>query len=159
MRSSSETTRVHHAVRRRGAKKFRPCFQGGQRRPGDFGRERREFAGGLRPDWTLPRSSCLARCSSCGGAALPCRYVSRWGERGASMSSSHQRAATVTRHAQRRPSPKSHLIMMFSEDELGRRSIAAPLDAIGAPEPGPQRVDQRFGAIISLRQFFWLWRV
>jgi hypothetical protein len=29
--------------------------------------------------------------------------------------------------------------MMFSEDELGRRSIAAPLDAIGAPEPGPQR--------------------
>jgi hypothetical protein len=31
----------------------RPCFRGGQRRPGDFGRERREFAGGLRPDRTL----------------------------------------------------------------------------------------------------------
>jgi hypothetical protein len=57
------------------------------------------IAGGLRPDRTLPRSSCLARCSSCCGAALPRRYVSRWGERGASMSSSHQRAATVTRHA------------------------------------------------------------
>jgi hypothetical protein len=26
----------------------RPCFQGGQCHPGDFGRERREFAGGLR---------------------------------------------------------------------------------------------------------------
>jgi hypothetical protein len=31
---------------------------------------------------TLPRSSCLARCSSCGGAVLPRRYVSRWGEGG-----------------------------------------------------------------------------
>ena len=70
-------------------------------RPGDFGRERREFAGGLRPDRTLPRSFCSARCSSGGGAALPRRYASRWGERGACMSSSHQRAATVTRHAQR----------------------------------------------------------
>jgi len=48
----------------------RPCFQGGQRRPGDFGRERREFAGGLRPDRTPPRSSCLARCSSCGAPPL-----------------------------------------------------------------------------------------
>ena len=48
-----------------------------------------------------------ARCSSCGGAALPRRYVSRWGERGASMFSSHQRAATVTRHAQRRSSPRA----------------------------------------------------
>jgi hypothetical protein len=57
-------------------------FQGGQRRPGDFGRERREFAGGLRPNRTLPRSSCLARCSSCGSAALPRCYVSRWGEGG-----------------------------------------------------------------------------
>jgi hypothetical protein len=56
--------------------------QGGQRRPGDSGRERREFAGGLRSDRTLPRSSCLARCSSCCGAALPRRYVSREGERG-----------------------------------------------------------------------------
>ena len=56
----------------------RPCFRDGQRRPGDFGRERREFAGGLRLDRTLPRSSCLARCSSCRGAALPRRYVSRW---------------------------------------------------------------------------------
>jgi hypothetical protein len=50
-------------------------------RPGDFGRERREFAV-LRPDRMLRRSSCLARCSSCGGAALPRRYVSRWGETG-----------------------------------------------------------------------------
>jgi hypothetical protein len=32
------------------------------------------------------------------------KYEAPWG---ASMSSSHQRAATVTRHAQRRPSPKS----------------------------------------------------
>jgi hypothetical protein len=32
---------------------------------------------------TLPRPSCLARRSSCGGAALPRRYVSRWGEGGA----------------------------------------------------------------------------
>jgi hypothetical protein len=71
----------------------------GETSPGDFGREGREFADGLRPDRTLPRPSCLARCSSCGGAALPRRYVSRWGERGASMSSSRQRAATVTRHA------------------------------------------------------------
>jgi hypothetical protein len=32
----------------------------------------------------------LGGCSSCGGAALPRRYESRWDERGASMSSSHQ---------------------------------------------------------------------
>ena len=49
-------------------------------------------------DRTLPRSSCLARCSSCGGAALPRRYVSGWDERGP-LCSSQQRAATVTRHA------------------------------------------------------------
>jgi hypothetical protein len=54
-----------------------------QRRPGDFGRERREFAGGLRRIGRLPWSSCLARCLRCGGAALPRRYVSRGGERGA----------------------------------------------------------------------------
>jgi hypothetical protein len=70
-------------------------FQGAQHCPDNFGRERREFAGGLRPDRTLARSSCLARCLSCGGAALPRRYVSRWGERGASMPSSHQRASVV----------------------------------------------------------------
>jgi hypothetical protein len=33
----------------------------------------------LRPDRTLPRLSCLARCLSRGGAALPRRYVSRLG--------------------------------------------------------------------------------
>jgi hypothetical protein len=36
----------------------------------------------LRPDRTLPRPSCLARCLSGGSAALPRRYVSRWGETG-----------------------------------------------------------------------------
>jgi len=58
----------------------RPCFQGGQRRPGDFGRERREFAGGLRPDRTLPRSSCLARCSKLRwrGPTLPLRVTLGW---------------------------------------------------------------------------------
>jgi len=42
-------------------------------------------------------------CSSCGGEPLPCRYVSRWGERGASMSSRQQRAPPlhVTRGAAR----------------------------------------------------------
>jgi hypothetical protein len=41
--------------------------------------------------WSTPGSdsSCLARCSSCGGAALPRRYVSRGGERGVSMFSRH----------------------------------------------------------------------
>ena len=49
--------------------------QGGQRRPGDFGRERREFAGGLRPDRTPPRSSCtMKRC-------LISNEVSRWKSR------------------------------------------------------------------------------
>src|ERR1700757_950957 len=41
------------------------------------------------------------------GAALPRRYVSRWGETGGLYVFEHHRAATVTRHAQRRPSPKS----------------------------------------------------
>jgi hypothetical protein len=71
----------------------RPCFQGGQRRPGDFGRERRESAGGLRPDRTLPRSSCLARCSSCGSAALPRRNgppVRRWSPLLLVVRSSHE---------------------------------------------------------------------
>src|ERR1700758_4794676 len=56
--------------------------QGGQRRPGVFGRKRGNFGGVLRSDRPLPRSSCWARCSSCCGAALPRRYVSREGERG-----------------------------------------------------------------------------
>jgi hypothetical protein len=63
-------------------------IQGGQRRPGDFGREKREFAGDLRPDRTLPRSSCLARRSSCGGAALPAVTCHVGVNGGASMSSS-----------------------------------------------------------------------
>ena len=41
-----------------------------------------ERTAALALDRTLPRSSCLARCSSCGGAVLPRRYVSRWGEGG-----------------------------------------------------------------------------
>jgi hypothetical protein len=75
-----------------------------------FGRERREFAGGRRPDRALPRSSCLARCLSCGGAALPRRYVSRWGERGPLYlrATSGRPPLHVTR---RRPSPKSSRTM------------------------------------------------
>jgi hypothetical protein len=69
---------------------------------------------------TLPRPSCLARCSSCGGAALPRRSVSRWVKGGLCVSSSHQRAATVTHHAQRRPSLKDYAALLREEklDEL-----------------------------------------
>jgi hypothetical protein len=63
-------------------------------------------AGGLRPDFVLAISA--EKDGNAGGLRQVLklrwrgptrRYVSRWGERGASMSSSHHRAAVVTRHA------------------------------------------------------------
>jgi hypothetical protein len=80
-----------------GAASDRPCFQAGRRRPGDFGRERRE----LRVVYARI-GRCQGRPAWRGAQAAVARpYPAVTCHMRVNGGSSHLRAATVTRHAQR----------------------------------------------------------